>query len=261
MQESQNQVTYQASITWYLGKGIQKKKTPESQPQRSSTLESSSACSTRTTLTSRRRLLLQSTSQHQWLGQQSSPPSLPSGNEDDQQKDVLQNASSETTKKRRQGGIRVSAVLRARNRRVAGDLSPWREERCRGACMVVAMAVRLLKNCIAPYSDQVPYHPSPLSSKSLIIQVPPSNKSFLEQTPPLSTNLGFSFSVLSPGWKVFSLTIFTIYDLAVFLPVPLISWEVFYRLILCPVFLLSLPISGLGGFSPATWPLETHQLP
>ena len=108
---------------------------------------------------------------------------------------------------------------------------------------------------------QVFYHLSPLSSKSLIIQVSPSNKSFLEQAPPLSTNLGFFFPVLSPGWKVFSSTISTLYDLSVFLPVPFISWEFFYQLTLCLVFLLSLPNIGLGSFSPLTRPFETHQLP
>ena len=164
MRESQNRANYQASTIWCLEKGTQKKRIPGNQPQRSSTLGSSSARSTKTILTSRQRLLLPSTPRHRWLGQQPSSP--PNESEDDQRKDVLRSASSEVTRKRRQGGIRVSAVLRARSRRVAGDLSPWRKERCRGACMVVAMAVRLLKNCIAPYSDQVPYHPSPLSSKS-----------------------------------------------------------------------------------------------
>ena len=97
----------------------------------------------------------------------------------------------EATRKRRQRrGNKEEATKRnlsqcgsrARSRRVAGDLSPWHGERCRGACMVVAMAVRLLKNYTAPYHPsplssksliiQVPYHPSPSSSKSLIIQVP-----------------------------------------------------------------------------------------
>ena len=91
MQKSQNWATYQASTIWCLGKGIQKKKIPGSQPQRSSILGSSSAHSTRTTLTSRRRLLLQSTPHHQWLGQQSSPLNLSSGNKDDRQ-DALQSA-------------------------------------------------------------------------------------------------------------------------------------------------------------------------
>ena len=99
MRESQNRVIYQASTTWCLEKGTQRKRIPGSQPQWSSTLESSSACSTRITLTSRRQLLLQLTLHHQWLGQQSSSPKLLSGNEDDQQKDVLRNASSETTRK------------------------------------------------------------------------------------------------------------------------------------------------------------------
>ena len=42
---------------------------------------------------------------------------------------------------------------------------------------------------------------------------------------------------------------------------PSLGWEVFHRLIFCPVFLFSFPIIGLGGFLLATWPFETHQLP
>ena len=62
---------------------------------------------------------------------------------------------------------------------------------------------------------------STLSSKSLIIQAPYHPSLSFEQTPLFSTNLGFSFPVLSSGWKVFSLMIFTLYDLSVFFPVPL----------------------------------------
>ena len=43
-------------------------------------------------------------------------------------------------------------------------------------------------------------------------------------------------------------------------PVLLIGWEVVHRLIPCPVFFSSLPNIRLGGFSPATWPFEIHQL-
>ena len=39
------------------------------------------------------------------------------------------------------------------------------------------------------------------------------------------------------------------------------GWEVFYQSIPHPIFLLSLPIIRLGGFTPATGPFETHQLP
>ena len=53
---------------------------------------------------------------------------------------------------------------------------------------------------------RVSYHLSPLSSNSLIIQVPHRPNHILL----LSTNLGFSFPVLSPGWKVFSSTISTL---------------------------------------------------
>ena len=74
---------------------------------------------------------LQSTLHHQWLDQSS----LSSGKEDNQQ-DALRSAprranrrvkrgeKEEAIRKRRQGGIRVSVVLRAKSRRVAGDLFP-----------------------------------------------------------------------------------------------------------------------------------------
>ena len=73
------------------------------------------------------------------------------------------------------------------------------------AVAVWPLAVRLLKKYIAPYSDQVPYHLSPLSSKFLIIQVPhrPNHVPFL------STTLDFSIPFLSPGWKILSLMIST----------------------------------------------------
>ena len=130
MRESQNRVTYQASTTWCLKKGTQRKRIPGNQPQRSSTLGSSSACSIRTILTSRQRPLLQSISHHQWLGQQSSPPSLPSRNEDDQRNDVLQSGSSEATRKASESVW----FSKARSRQVAGDLFSWRGER-RGTCI------------------------------------------------------------------------------------------------------------------------------
>ena len=56
---------------------------------------------------------------------------------------------------------------RVRSRRVAGNLSPWRGERCRGARMVVdhgSLNPEELYNTL--------FWPSPSSSKSLIIQVP-----------------------------------------------------------------------------------------
>ena len=84
------------------------------------------------------------------------------------------------------------------------------------AVAVWALGVWLLKNYIGPYSDQVPHHLSPLSSKSLIIQV----LHWPNHVPLLFTNLGFSFPVLSPSWKVFLSTISTLYDLLVFLASP-----------------------------------------
>ena len=106
MRESQNRVTYQASTTWCLGKGIQRKRIPGSQPQQSSTLESSSACSTRTILTSQQRLLLPLTPHHRWLDQQPGPPSLSYKSKGDRvdRQDALRNApNEEVTRKRRQG--------------------------------------------------------------------------------------------------------------------------------------------------------------
>ena len=101
MQKSQNQVTYQASTIWCLEKGIQKKKIPGSQPQRSSTLENLSTHSTKTILTSQQQLFFLLTLHHRWLDQQPSPPSFPSGNKDDQQ-DVLKSAPRRARKHARQ---------------------------------------------------------------------------------------------------------------------------------------------------------------
>ena len=120
MRESQNRVTYQASTTWCLEKGTQRKRIPGSQSQLSSILESLSAHSTRTNLAYRQRPLLPSTPRYRWLDQQSSSP--PNKSEDDQQKDVLQSTSSKVTKKTSES-IWFS---RARSRWVATDLSPWR---------------------------------------------------------------------------------------------------------------------------------------
>ena len=105
----------------------------------------------------------------------------------------------EATKKRWQGGIWVSAVLEPE---VGGESEiclPDAESVGQHTVAVWPWAVRFLKNYTASYSDQFPYHPNSLSSKF-----------FLEQIPPLSTNLGFSFLVLSLGWKIFSSTISTL---------------------------------------------------
>ena len=152
----------------------------------------------------------------------------------------------ETTKKRQQGGIWVSVVLEPEAGRrpeiylpgaASGSLQ-WQFGHWQFDSYRTTQYLILTKSLII----QVPYHPSPLSSKSLIIQVsyhpsPLSSKSLIIQVPyrpnyvfPLFTNLGFSFPVLSPGWKVFSLIISTLYDLLVFFPVPLIGWKVFHSL-------------------------------
>ena len=118
-------------------------------------------------------------------------------------------------------------VLKARSRCVAGDLSLLRKKRCRRACIIVDYGSLTLEK-ITQYL---------ILTKSLIIQVPHQPN----HVPLLSTNLGFSFPVFSPGWKVFSLTISILYNLS--------------------VFLIGLTIIGLEGFSPVTWPSKTHQLP
>ena len=141
----------------------------------------------------------------------------------------------EAPRKRQQGEIRVSVILKPEAGRRPEICLSGVESVGEPAVTVWPLAVWLLKNYTTPYFDPILHHPSPSSSKSLIIQVPHQPNHIL----PLSTNLGFSFSILSPCWKVFSSTISILYDLSVFLPVPLISWEVFHWLISYPVFLLS----------------------
>ena len=95
---------------------------------------------------------------------------------------------------------------------------------------------------IALYSDQVSQWLSPSSTKS------PLKKSLL--SPPILVipslflvQVGWFFH-----WQYLYFIIFQFSSL-----VPLIGWESFYRLIPCPIFLLSLLIIGLGGFPPMTW--------
>ena len=122
-------------------------------------------------------------------------------------------------KKRAKWGNKEEAIRRnpsqcgsrARNRRVAGDLSPWRGERCRGACMVVDHG-----SSTSEELNSTLFWPSPSISKSLIIHVPHRPN----HIPLLSTNLGFSFFVFSPGWKVcFINNIYTLWSFG-FLPRP-----------------------------------------
>ena len=93
---------------------------------------------------------------------------------------MLRSAPNEARKKRREG---------------RGDKEEAIRKRQQGGIRILTKSLII----------QVPYHPSPLSSKSLIIQVPHWPNHVLL----LSTNLGFSFPVLSPGWKVFSSIIST----------------------------------------------------
>ena len=116
------------------------------------------------------------------------------------------------------------------------------------------MAVQLLKNYIATYFDQVPYHPSLLLFKSLLQTSFSSNK--LLFFPPTSVFL--SLSLVQIGrffhWRYLHFMIFQF-----FFPSPLlvgrffIDWS-FVRFT-SPVFLIR-----WGGFSSVIWPFETYQL-
>ena len=185
------------------------------------------------------------------------------------------------TRKRRQGrGDKEEATRRnpsqcgsrARSRRVAGDLSPWRRERrgaCSGSLTIGSLTLKELYSTLfwpSPSSSksliiQVLYHPSPLSSKSLIIQV--SYHPSLSSTKPRPSSLKqsrFFFPCFQSRLEGFFIDDIYTYNLLVFLSVSLIGWGVFYQLIPCPVFFFSLPITELRGFSPVTWPFETYQL-
>ena len=109
------------------------------------------------------------------------------------------------------------------------------------------LAVQLLKNYTAPYSDQVPYYLSPFS-----------NKSFLIQTPLLSTNLGFFFPALVQFRRFFHWQYLWSFGFPLRLPHQL---EDFSSIDPLSDFPLQSLIIGLGDFSPATWSFETHQLP
>ena len=119
--------------------------------------------STRTTRKSRQRHQYPWTLLCPWPSQRSS--SLQSESEGDQPDVLRSNTSNEATKKRRQGGIWVSAVLRAKSRRVVRDLSCWHKERYRGACMVVNHGSSIFEEL-----HNILFWPSPLLSKSFIDQ-------------------------------------------------------------------------------------------
>ena len=175
---------------------------------------------------------------HQVSQQSSSPRTKNEGN----WQDALRSAPSEAARKRRQRKSNKEEATRrnpsqcgsrARSWQEAGDLSPWRKE-CRGACSgsftIGSSTLEELHRTLfwpSPSSFkslfiQVPYHPSPLSSKSLIDQT----TSFL--SPPISV---FPYlSLVQVGrffhWQYLHFMVFRFSS-----PVPVIGWEVFYRLI------------------------------
>ena len=116
----------------------------------------------------------------------------------------------------------------ARSQRVAKNLSFWCEK-CRTACNGSLTSLEIKQHLI------------PISLPSLFS--------------PLIFD--FSPSVLSLDWKVYS---FTLYELSVFLP-SLPHWMRGFSLIDPLSRFLPQFSTGLGGFSPATWPFEIHQIP
>ena len=76
------------------------------------------------------------------------------------------------TRKRQQEEIRVSAVLEPEAGKRPEIYLPGAGSIGEPEVAVWLLAIRLLNNYTIPYTDQVPYHPSPLLFKSLIIQVP-----------------------------------------------------------------------------------------
>ena len=135
-------------------------------------------------------------------------------------------------------GIRVSLVFNgARSRQVAGDLSHWRSE-CWVACIW--------------WFDHLQFDPAENWTASYSDQVFPRPKSLL-----LPHTFGFSFPVLSPGWKVFSLTISIIFRFSS--SISSSSSEGFSSIEPLSGFPPQFP-TGLEGFSLVTWLFETHQL-
>ena len=128
---------------------------------------------------------------------------------------------------------------------MARYLSPWCKERW-GACIwwFDYLPFNFAKNWTAPYSDQVFHHLNLSSIKPLLF----------------SSISGFSFLVLGPGWKIFSSTIFTLYDLSVFLSSSLHQLRGFLSIDPLSGFPPQSPITGLGGFLSVTWSFETYQL-
>ena len=191
--------TYQGYTIWLHGRITRKKKTPGNLPRQLCTSGRWSAPSMGTTRRSQQQHQHPWTLLRPWPSQQSSSPQ--SESEGDRQ-DALRRRAKWSNKEEVTRRNLSQCDPRARSQWVAGDLFSWRKERrraCSGSLTISSLTLEELHSTL--------FWPSPSSSKSL-----------LEQTPLLSTNLGLSFPVLSPGWKVFLLTISIPYDLCVFLP-------------------------------------------
>ena len=127
----------------------------------------------------------------------------------------------------------------ARSRQMAGDLPAWHK-----------VSLRAYIWWIKPFAvwsywgvNSTLFRPSFSSTK----------------VSPFTTNLDFFFPILSPSWKIFSLTISMIFWF--FIHIYSSSLKVFHWLILISGFPPQSSITGLRDFSPVTWSnFKTHQL-
>ena len=163
---------------------------------------------------------------------------------EDKRQDTLRSAPRRASRRAKRGNKEEAikknpsqCSSKARSWRVAGNLSPWRKKCWRAYMVVDHWHFNSWKNYTATYFDQVPYHPS----LSL-------NKSVLENNPYFFHHSRFFLPCLAEfgrffHWQYLHSMIFQFSS-----PVHLIGWEVFHQLIPYPVFFLSFPIVGLGGF-------------
>ena len=171
----------------------------------------------------------------------------------------------EATKKKWQERIRVSVVLEPEAGRRPEICLPDAKSVGEPAVAFWPLAVRILKNYTASYSDQISHYPSPLSSMSLIIQVSYHPSPLLTKSHP-STLHQSRFFLPCLWFRLEGFFINNIYDLSVFLlhfliefkeffinwslirfsfsVFPLLGWEVFHQWH-DPLRLISFP-TGLG---------------
>ena len=138
--------TYQYYTIWSYGKAIRKKKTPGDLLWQLCTSGRWLAPSTKIIWRSRQRHHHPWVPHHQWLGQQStSPPN--------KRENALKSVPSKATRKKQQKGIRVSAVLEPEVGKRPEICLSGAGSVGEPAMAVWLLAIRLLKNYTASYSD------------------------------------------------------------------------------------------------------------